>query len=423
MDRADVERRRYTRLEVTDVDADVDAEESSSAVLTSEKDALLPKGLAATNSSSSLYYTPSSSLSSSLSSSSSSPLAGILTEEPSPGISSGGGAGGRGGDYAGRSLGASLYPDPDEAKGGGRATAGAPERGAGAGNGVSYGGKKRSSDSDSSSGGDRASDGRGEVVIEVAAMEETGDGRGGSVGREGDGGVVGTGSALKEKVLDVPAKTVLGDGESTAAECRICQEEDDVKNLETPCACSGSVKYAHRKCIQRWCNEKGDTICELCHQRSTTGNEWAITLEHRVNLQDPRVIALAAAERFALEDEYAVANATGAAWCRSAALILMSLLLLRHALALVAHTEPNGSTVVGVQMLMIRVIGFLLPCYIMAQAFSILHKRRQQQEAAIAAAEAAAEMALILQSEQGRSMRITIAPPPPAEPAPQRPEP
>lgn len=26
------------------------------------------------------------------------------------------------------------------------------------------------------------------------------------------------------------------------AECRICQEEDSVKNLEAPCACSGSLK-------------------------------------------------------------------------------------------------------------------------------------------------------------------------------------
>jgi hypothetical protein len=25
-------------------------------------------------------------------------------------------------------------------------------------------------------------------------------------------------------------------------ECRICQEEDDIKNLESPCACTGSVK-------------------------------------------------------------------------------------------------------------------------------------------------------------------------------------
>lgn len=30
------------------------------------------------------------------------------------------------------------------------------------------------------------------------------------------------------------------------AECRICQEEDDVNNLETPCACSGSVKVHSR---------------------------------------------------------------------------------------------------------------------------------------------------------------------------------
>ncbi|PKI63258.1 hypothetical protein CRG98_016443, partial [Punica granatum] len=49
-------------------------------------------------------------------------------------------------------------------------------------------------------------------------------------------------------------------------ECRICQEEDSIKNLETPCACSGSLKYAHRKCVQRWCNEKGDITCEICHQ-------------------------------------------------------------------------------------------------------------------------------------------------------------
>lgn len=36
------------------------------------------------------------------------------------------------------------------------------------------------------------------------------------------------------------------------AECRICQEEDSIKDLETPCACSGSLKvylydYTQRK--------------------------------------------------------------------------------------------------------------------------------------------------------------------------------
>lgn len=28
----------------------------------------------------------------------------------------------------------------------------------------------------------------------------------------------------------------------TTAECRICQEEDSVDTLETPCACNGSLK-------------------------------------------------------------------------------------------------------------------------------------------------------------------------------------
>lgn len=28
------------------------------------------------------------------------------------------------------------------------------------------------------------------------------------------------------------------------AECRICQEEDTLKNLEVPCACSGSLKVS-----------------------------------------------------------------------------------------------------------------------------------------------------------------------------------
>ncbi|XP_077253747.1 uncharacterized protein LOC143892769 [Tasmannia lanceolata] len=49
-------------------------------------------------------------------------------------------------------------------------------------------------------------------------------------------------------------------------ECRICQDEDEDLNMETPCSCCGSLKYAHRKCVQWWCEEKGDTKCEICHQ-------------------------------------------------------------------------------------------------------------------------------------------------------------
>ncbi|XP_058096482.1 uncharacterized protein LOC131242096 [Magnolia sinica] len=215
-------------------------------------------------------------------------------------------------------------------------------------------------------------------------------------------------------------------------ECRICQEEDHVKNLETPCACSGSLKFAHRKCVQRWCNEKGDITCEICHQPYGPGytappprplsddtiidvsGGWTIS-GTPLDLHDPRLLAMAAAERHFLEaeyDEYAATNASGAAFCRSAALILMALLLLRHALTITnADGDDDASTFFS--LFLLRAAGFLLPCYIMAWAISILQRRRQRQEAA---ALAAAEVAFVLQSVQRRGLQFPTAPGPAATP-------
>ncbi|KAH1088202.1 hypothetical protein AAZX31_07G213400 [Glycine max] len=183
------------------------------------------------------------------------------------------------------------------------------------------------------------------------------------------------------------------------AECRICQEEDSVSDLETPCSCSGSLKYAHRKCVQRWCNEKGDIICEICHKsyepgytappprpqpEETTidiGGGWTIS-GMPLDLRDTRLLAIAEAERQFLEaeyDGYAASHASGAAFCRSVALILMALLLLRHALS-VTDSEAEDDPSTFFSLFLLRAAGFLLPCYIMAWAISILQRRRQRQE-------------------------------------------
>ncbi|XP_028054073.1 E3 ubiquitin-protein ligase MARCH5-like [Camellia sinensis] len=58
----------------------------------------------------------------------------------------------------------------------------------------------------------------------------------------------------------------VGCSEKVVRECRICQEEDEEHQMEAPCACNGTLKFAHRKCIQRWCNKKGDITCEICSQ-------------------------------------------------------------------------------------------------------------------------------------------------------------
>ncbi|CAA7401917.1 unnamed protein product [Spirodela intermedia] len=215
-------------------------------------------------------------------------------------------------------------------------------------------------------------------------------------------------------------------------ECRICQEEDSIKNLDTPCACSGSLKYAHRACLQRWINEKGDLTCEICHEPYRSGyvappqiipdqtaidiSGWGIS-GTPFDLHDPRLLAMAAAQRHFLEaefDEYAARNASGASFCRSAALILMALLLLRHALS-INDTEGEDDASTFFFLFLLRAAGFLLPCYIMAWAISILQRLRERQEVPELAA-AASEVTFILQPGQPRGLQFAISPDPPASP-------
>ncbi|XP_042006696.1 uncharacterized protein LOC121755470 isoform X4 [Salvia splendens] len=234
-------------------------------------------------------------------------------------------------------------------------------------------------------------------------------------------------------------------------ECRICQEEDSVNNLETPCACSGSLKYAHHKCVQHWCNEKGDITCEICHQPYQSGytaparpppdetsidigGVWRIS-GTPLDMHDPRLLAIAEAERQLFEadyDDYNSASNNGTTFCRSAALILIGLLLLRHALSITDDGDSEGdddaSTFFSVsifaktmhlccnhtisisfllQLFLLRAVSFLLPCYIMIWAVSILQRRRQRQAAALAAA----RFAIVVQAAQSRGLLVASAAP------------
>ncbi|TVU18943.1 hypothetical protein EJB05_35064, partial [Eragrostis curvula] len=64
---------------------------------------------------------------------------------------------------------------------------------------------------------------------------------------------------------------------SSLRQCRICHEEEDegCATMEAPCRCSGSLKYAHRGCVQKWCDEKGSTVCEICLQNFEPGYTMA----------------------------------------------------------------------------------------------------------------------------------------------------
>lgn len=249
-------------------------------------------------------------------------------------------------------------------------------------------------------------------------------------------------------------------------ECRICQEEDQIKNLESPCGCSGSVKYAHRKCIQRWCEEKRDTTCEICHQIYQPGyvvttpppiprrpDEVTIDISRGwmiagtpVDLHDPRFLEerrldsqydafiaaeqrlmntefddVGAADRHMLDTDYDIytgSNAGGYAFCRFATFTLLALFLMRHALDTSGDTDEDEDGVFFSIFLM-RTMGFLLPCYIMAWAISLLQHRREREEERFAAS----EVAIVLQSVQDHGLQFTIVPGRTVTPQPESPLP
>ena len=53
-------------------------------------------------------------------------------------------------------------------------------------------------------------------------------------------------------------------------ECRICLEPDVRTNLISPCACSGSQRWVHRNCLDKWLTTREDKAfgrCTECLQK------------------------------------------------------------------------------------------------------------------------------------------------------------
>ncbi|KAG6752364.1 hypothetical protein POTOM_044588 [Populus tomentosa] len=180
-----------------------------------------------------------------------------------------------------------------------------------------------------------------------------------------DGVGIGIGATGKDGNVSESVVSVKGNEEGSSCslkkvemvECRICQEEAEVLAMEVPCACNGTLKchlqFAHRKCIQRWCNKKGDITCEICNQVFSPNyslpparinpDVMAIDIRqawgHHIDLHDSHLLALEHQLLQSEYDDYAVANTSSIACLRSVALILLIILLLRQALMV---TKDSG---------------------------------------------------------------------------------
>ncbi|XP_061338453.1 uncharacterized protein LOC133285259 [Gastrolobium bilobum] len=179
---------------------------------------------------------------------------------------------------------------------------------------------------------------------------------------------------------------------SGISRCRICHEEEfeSSKSLEAPCACSGTVKFAHRDCIQTWCNEKGNTTCEICLQQYEPGYtappkksqvcDAAMTIRDSLQIsrseQEPsnrRIVEIV--EGVALENNYSectYAADRSASCCRSLALAFTLILLVRHLFALLANgMEDYPFTILTVFIL--RASGIIIPMYIIIRTIGSIH--------------------------------------------------
>ncbi|XP_062201431.1 uncharacterized protein LOC133903749 isoform X2 [Phragmites australis] len=187
-----------------------------------------------------------------------------------------------------------------------------------------------------------------------------------------------------------------GGSASRVVECRICQEEDWDFSMEAPCACCGSLKYAHRKCIQRWCNEKGDTICEICLQQFRPGYTAPQQLFHygsipmnfrgnweiaRQDLDDARIITMVPTEHDFMnsyEDYLPIRTRSSTLCYQTVAAIFMALLILRHTLPLMIGGNGEYSLPLF-SLLVLRTAGILFPILVMVRALASFHRRRWQQ--------------------------------------------
>ncbi|XP_062107489.1 uncharacterized protein LOC133818566 isoform X2 [Humulus lupulus] len=189
----------------------------------------------------------------------------------------------------------------------------------------------------------------------------------------------------------------ISSSSSKLVECRICHDEDEDFNMESPCSCRGSLKYAHRKCVQRWCNEKGDIMCEICHQQFKSGYTAPPPLFHYVGgpmnfrgnweisqreLHNSQFIAVVTSDGDYLDtefDDYPAPSTRSVMCFRVIAIIFMVLLVLRHTLPIIISGAGDYSMTVFT-LLVLRTIGILLPVFIMVRAFTSIQRQRNQQD-------------------------------------------
>ncbi|CAD7699491.1 unnamed protein product [Ostreobium quekettii] len=167
---------------------------------------------------------------------------------------------------------------------------------------------------------------------------------------------------------------------NTEADCRICLLSDKLGNLITPCACDGTLKYCHYKCLKHWVKESRSLSCEICGQAylEPFRTKLANTVARAEKLEQERRDAALAAQLTGVgaSDNMLPADnrPAGRLWCRVILLILVTVGLLYIVLFLSKGSHFSFWTV-----MLLRVLSFVVPFYLIGRGIMALQKYRQER--------------------------------------------
>ncbi|XP_042420279.1 uncharacterized protein LOC122017838 isoform X1 [Zingiber officinale] len=173
--------------------------------------------------------------------------------------------------------------------------------------------------------------------------------------------------------------------------CRICHEEEEEGStgMESPCACAGTLKFAHRDCVQRWCDEKGSNVCEICLQTFEPGYTFSekkaladVVVTIRLN-HDPEILSYNEEDNGETGHNYeecSTSSQRGATFCRSVAIMLTVMLLVRHFFAVMMLS--SGQYAFGIltfdQVFVLRACGIVIPFYVVMRLIAMVQKAQLQ---------------------------------------------
>lgn len=132
-----------------------------------------------------------------------------------------------------------------------------------------------------------------------------------------------------------------------------------MSNLEAPCGCTGTQRYAHKDCIQKWVNEKHHTTCEICEQQyrgsyvvppapppqgESLSQGVAPLGSLYLTVQDDRMAGQLLADVY---DDWDDHRQPTVSWCFSFMMFLLFMMFLHSTMTISVPTDPSSGGMPG----------------------------------------------------------------------------